>query len=305
MRGRAWQFIFVVRPDHARLGLGLIWLLSRPRCLGAILLRLHDREPGLGHHGMRAMRSRCAPGTAAPAYFVLGAVHAVVLLDQRQRAHAVHRPVGSSTAPAPPARHADWHSPHYNTNGRLRWRARDVAHPELALTQAGCRADARRICRISLPAVMQRINASDPAPRDTPQFYLTAPRPAPTLPAKRSEESFTHLVGGARPELKYIPPRAGFRRQSIHRLPAGLRGLPRLFLGPRRRQRLPPTPKHAPSLRRANADIRVNAGSRGCGARSFIGPRRGRTRTYIDVPRLSRFPASRRRHGRHTCSITP
>lgn len=32
-------------------------------------------------------------------------------------------------------------------------------------------------------------------PRDTPQFYLTAPSPCPYLPGQEERKVFTHLVG--------------------------------------------------------------------------------------------------------------
>jgi arginyl-tRNA--protein-N-Asp/Glu arginylyltransferase len=58
-------------------------------------------------------------------------------------------------------------------------------------------------------------------PRDTPQFYLTAPSPCPYLAGKEERKVFTHLVGERAPELNNILTQGGFRRsQSIAYRPA-------------------------------------------------------------------------------------
>ena len=58
-------------------------------------------------------------------------------------------------------------------------------------------------------------------PRDTPQFYLTAPSPCPYLGGKEERKVFTHLVGERAPELNNILTQGGFRRsQSIAYRPA-------------------------------------------------------------------------------------
>jgi leucyl-tRNA---protein transferase len=58
-------------------------------------------------------------------------------------------------------------------------------------------------------------------PRDTPQFYLTAPSPCPYLGGKEERKVFTHLVGDRAPELNNILTQGGFRRsQSIAYRPA-------------------------------------------------------------------------------------
>jgi arginine-tRNA-protein transferase len=58
-------------------------------------------------------------------------------------------------------------------------------------------------------------------PRDTPQFYLTAPSPCPYLPGQEERKVFTHLVGERAPELNEILTHGGFRRsQSIAYRPA-------------------------------------------------------------------------------------
>ena len=58
-------------------------------------------------------------------------------------------------------------------------------------------------------------------PRNTPQFFLTAPTPCPYLPGKEERKVFTHLVGKRAIELNEILTQGGFRRsQSIAYRPA-------------------------------------------------------------------------------------
>jgi arginine-tRNA-protein transferase len=58
-------------------------------------------------------------------------------------------------------------------------------------------------------------------PRDTPQFYLTAPTPCPYLPGRVERKVFTHLVGRRARELNDILTHGGFRRsQTIAYRPA-------------------------------------------------------------------------------------
>lgn len=58
-------------------------------------------------------------------------------------------------------------------------------------------------------------------PRDTPQFYLTAPTPCPYLPGQFERKVFTHLVGERALGLNDILSQGGFRRsQSIAYRPA-------------------------------------------------------------------------------------
>ena len=58
-------------------------------------------------------------------------------------------------------------------------------------------------------------------PRDTPQFYLTAPSPCPYLAGREERKVFTHLVGERAPELNDLLTHGGFRRsQSIAYRPA-------------------------------------------------------------------------------------
>jgi arginine-tRNA-protein transferase len=58
-------------------------------------------------------------------------------------------------------------------------------------------------------------------PRDTPQFYLTAPTPCPYLPGRLERKVFTHLVGRRARDLNDILTHGGFRRsQTIAYRPA-------------------------------------------------------------------------------------
>jgi arginine-tRNA-protein transferase len=58
-------------------------------------------------------------------------------------------------------------------------------------------------------------------PRDTPQFYLTAPSPCPYLPGKEERKVFTHIVGKRAREMNEILTQGGFRRsQTIAYRPA-------------------------------------------------------------------------------------
>lgn len=58
-------------------------------------------------------------------------------------------------------------------------------------------------------------------PRDTPQFYLTAPSPCPYLPGREERKVFTHLVGERASTLNDVLTQGGFRRsQSIAYRPA-------------------------------------------------------------------------------------
>lgn len=58
-------------------------------------------------------------------------------------------------------------------------------------------------------------------PRDTPQFYLTAPSPCPYLPGQTERKVFTHLVGDRAAGLNDLLSQGGFRRsQTIAYRPA-------------------------------------------------------------------------------------
>lgn len=58
-------------------------------------------------------------------------------------------------------------------------------------------------------------------PRNTPQFYLTAPSPCPYLPGREERKVFTHLIGDGAVRLNNVLTHGGFRRsQSIAYRPA-------------------------------------------------------------------------------------
>ncbi len=58
-------------------------------------------------------------------------------------------------------------------------------------------------------------------PRDTPQFYLTAPSACPYLAGQEERKVFTHLVGRRARDLNEILTQGGFRRsQTIAYRPA-------------------------------------------------------------------------------------
>jgi leucyl-tRNA---protein transferase len=58
-------------------------------------------------------------------------------------------------------------------------------------------------------------------PRDTPQFYLTAPSACPYLEGREERKVFTHLVGDRAPQFNDLLTHGGFRRsQSIAYRPA-------------------------------------------------------------------------------------
>lgn len=58
-------------------------------------------------------------------------------------------------------------------------------------------------------------------PRDTPQFYLTAPSPCPYVPGRWERKVFTHLVGDSAAQLNDLLTHGGFRRsQTIAYRPA-------------------------------------------------------------------------------------
>lgn len=58
-------------------------------------------------------------------------------------------------------------------------------------------------------------------PRDTPQFYLTAPSPCPYLTGREERKVFTHVVGRRAREINEVLTQGGFRRsQTIAYRPA-------------------------------------------------------------------------------------
>jgi arginine-tRNA-protein transferase len=76
-------------------------------------------------------------------------------------------------------------------------------------------------CRLSISSFAVSSIAVTQHPRDTPQFYLTAPSPCPYLAGREERKVFTHLVGERAGELNNILTQGGFRRsQSIAYRPA-------------------------------------------------------------------------------------
>jgi len=58
-------------------------------------------------------------------------------------------------------------------------------------------------------------------PKQSPQFFLTAPSPCPYIEGEFERKVFTHLVGDKAPELNDLLTQGGFRRsQNIAYRPA-------------------------------------------------------------------------------------
>ena len=75
----AWMFIFVFGLITLGLGWGLFWLLSPASVVWALFYYGYTiGSPASATIGMRAMEIEMRTWYGAPAYFVLGAVHAVV-----------------------------------------------------------------------------------------------------------------------------------------------------------------------------------------------------------------------------------
>ena len=110
----AAMFIFVFGLITFGLGWVLFWLLSPASVIWALFYYGTTLgSPASATLGMRAMEIEMRTWYGAPAYFVLGAVHADRLLDQRQRAHAVHsRGRLLQRPPAASARHPGRHRHH-------------------------------------------------------------------------------------------------------------------------------------------------------------------------------------------------
>ena len=108
-----WMFIFVFGLVTFGLGWALFWLMSPGSVIWALVYYgVTLGGPASATIGMRAMEIEMRTWYGAPAYFVLGAVHAIVLLDQRQRADPVHPGGRLLQCPAAaPARHAGRHRP--------------------------------------------------------------------------------------------------------------------------------------------------------------------------------------------------
>ena len=178
-------------------------------------------SPASATIGMRAMDIEMRTWYGAPAYFVLGAVHAVVFwitvsmltpfillvgfFNERRRSCTTSwsAPSSSTTRRAPP---------------RCGPRAGRLMQQRVSAPLT--RADFRATVSDSAGRALQT-EAVTQHSRDTPQFYLTAPSPCPIWPGQEERKVFTHLVGERAPGLNDLLTHGGFRRsQSIAYRPA-------------------------------------------------------------------------------------
>ena len=220
-------FIFIFGVITLGIGWALYWLLSPAAAIWAICYYGYTfGSPASATIGMRVMDLEMRTWYGAPAYFVLGAVHAIVywvtvsfltpfillvaFFNHRRR--LLHDMLVGTIVINNPARAQALRAP-----PRLRARAlRERASRERDLTGAAARAilSASAMRRRSRHPVTQHS-------RNTPQFYLTAPSPCPYLPGQEERKVFTHLVGERAAELNDLLTHGGFRRsQSIAYRPA-------------------------------------------------------------------------------------
>ena len=254
------DFHLRVRPCHASgLGWALFWLLSPASVIWALVYYgLTFGSPASATLGMRAMDIEMRTWYGAPAYFVLGAVHAVVFWisvsvltpfillvgffnARRRLLHdmLVGTVVINNAARAASLRAAD--------GPRMADLAFDA--PAFSGNLGGNRADdSGDKDRRSERTVTQHS-------RDTPQFYLTAPSPCPYLAGNEERKVFTHLVGERAGRAQQHPHPGRIPPQPVDRLPAGLRRLPLLRFGPRRRQGVPIRRGTCGGSCKRNADI--------------------------------------------------
>ena len=236
-------FIFIFGLVTFGLGWLLFWLWSPARCdLGSLLLRVHVRQPSLGHdrhagHGSRnahlvrrALLISCSALSHAVVFWVsVSFLTPLILLvglfnDRRRLLHDMV--VGTVVINNPAARRRRCARFGPTPHKTFDWNclARDPNLPKVRTDDED--------------AVTQHS-------RNTPQFYLTAPSPCPYLPGQEERKVFTHLVGERAAELNDLLTHGGFRRsQSIAYRP-GLRDLPRLHFGARDRRRFPADAQHA------------------------------------------------------------
>lgn len=101
----------------------------------------------------------------------------------------------------------------------LRLCGREAGIHELAIRfDEGLFASNSKPTRLEIPGTESSLTQH---PRNTPQFYLTAPSPCPYLPGQEERKVFTHLVGDRAAELNDLLTHGGFRRsQSIAYRPA-------------------------------------------------------------------------------------
>ena len=181
---------------------------------------------------MRVMDLEMRTWYGAPAYFVLGAVHAVVFWLTVSFFTPFVLLVACSTSAGGCLHDMLLGTVVINNAARAaacarRCRRRRSRDYDESRARARCLRHANR--HRGLTHVTQHS-------RDTPQFYLTAPSPCPYLTGQEERKVFTHLVGDARRRVERpahpwrLPP------QPVDRLPAGLRDLPRLRVGARDRR---------------------------------------------------------------------
>ena len=288
------MFIFVFGLVTFGLGWALFWLLSPASVVWALFYYgMTLGSPASATLGMRAMEIEMRTWYGAPAYFVLGAVHAIVYWISVSVLTPLVLLVGFFNA-----RRRLLHDMLVGAviiNNAARAAALRVPTERLMRGFGLCRANIlgqsrRRAGPVSAAAGQRASKGRAPVTqhsRDTPQFYLTAPSPCPYLAGKEERKVFTHLVGERAGELNNILTQGGFRRsQSIAYRPAceGCRCCVSVRV---HRQGIRPHAQHAPH-RRAQRRHRRRDEDRGADLRAIF-----------DLPRLSRFASSRRRHGRH------
>ena len=154
---------------------------------------------------MRVMDLEMRTWYGAPAYFVLGAVHAIgywitvsfltpfVLLvglfnDRRRCCTTCWSARSSSTT--------------RRARSRCAGAPRRYAPNRLTATRFDAGAIAKMPAGRIRPARLTTVVTQHS--RDTPQFYLTAPSPCPYLPGKEERKVFTHLVGERAPAISTI-----------------------------------------------------------------------------------------------------
>ena len=167
--------------------------------------------------GMRVMDIEMRTWYGAPAYFVLGAVHAVVfwitvsmitplvllvcLFNERRR--CLHDILVGTVV----------------INSQARAASLRASRRPAVMRRRPCPFDAAGFAGDSIAAEVP-VHVTQHS-RDAPQFYLTAPSPCPYLAGREERKVFTHLVGERAPGLNDLLTHGGFRRsQSIAYRPA-------------------------------------------------------------------------------------
>ena len=238
--------IFIFAFGIVTLGLGFVlyWLLPPASVIWAHrLLRRSRSGAPLGHHRHARMDLEMRTWYGAPAYFVLGAVHAVAfwltvsfltpfvllvgLFNERRR--LLHDMMLGTVV--------------INTGRRgPRLRGATARIKAFDETARGARCYARESRALSDDGLTTRDPAFARHPAVLPDRALALPLSA----GPEERKVFTHLVGERAGDLNDLLTHGGFRRsQSIAYRPA-CDQLPRLRLGARGRRRIPPLAQHAP-----------------------------------------------------------